>query len=134
MCWVETFKLNSTLSSLSLSFLRCFLLISRVLPFPNPHKMGVSFKVSKTGTRFRPKCIPQLQDGASDNSKPQVRSPMRNHNSIHHSAKKSQIEFWVSRLFRNFVFFLCAWCSCSTCYVFFFFFLIWCFCSNALVN
>ncbi|TKY64235.1 mediator of RNA polymerase II transcription subunit [Spatholobus suberectus] len=35
--------------------------------------MGVSFKVSKTGTRFRPKSIPlppQPQDGASDNSKP----------------------------------------------------------------
>ncbi|KAG4379569.1 hypothetical protein GLYMA_16G010400v4 [Glycine max] len=33
--------------------------------------MGVSFKVSKTGTRFRPKSIPQLQDGSSDNSKSQ---------------------------------------------------------------
>ncbi|XP_014516407.1 uncharacterized protein LOC106774088 isoform X1 [Vigna radiata var. radiata] len=33
--------------------------------------MGVSFKVSKTGTRFRPKSIPQPHEAASDNSKSQ---------------------------------------------------------------
>ncbi|QCE02363.1 Transcription factor Spt20 [Vigna unguiculata] len=33
--------------------------------------MGVSFKVFKTGTRFRPKSIPQPLEGASDNSKSQ---------------------------------------------------------------
>ncbi|RDX84764.1 hypothetical protein CR513_34133, partial [Mucuna pruriens] len=51
-----------------------------VFAYPNPHTMGVSFKVSKTGTRFRPKSIPlppQPQDGASQNSKSTSRDPQR---------------------------------------------------------